>query len=72
MASTFVKAARLPVEPATAENCAFYLKAPRWAVAAAIRGVFQGNAGKTWDVSGMFFEFEGLSGKHIVVEGFNL
>lgn len=26
MASTFVKAARLPVEPATAENCAFYLK----------------------------------------------
>ena len=23
---------------------------------------FQGNAGKTWDVSGMFFEFEGLSG----------
>jgi hypothetical protein len=55
MASTFVKAARLPVEPATAENCAFYLKAPRWAVAAAIRGFFQGNAGKTWDVSGMFF-----------------
>ena len=27
MLSTFVKAARLPVEPATAENCAFYLKA---------------------------------------------